>query len=176
MSAKFLSRTETQRPDAIEIDGAYFVYQSFDAETEQALSAAADKYYVLWEQNESISDDGWGDHKRTEKFSLPLTKMRSLTETFATYWVSGDILIENGAVAGIVVFTAADWNYDRTDSIIPVKVKNSKYVILYLNENPPRRAFLSYSGDAGRVWCSIDGTISYSLVDKLVPRSTDIHY
>lgn len=176
MPARFLSRVENPTSEYVEVDGVFFEYQSFDHETEAALLSAASLHYVLWKQEESIRDDGWGDHTNIREFSFPLTEMNSLTEVFNFQSVSGDILVENGALAGIVVFTATDWNSDKEDRFIPIKAEKPKYKILYIDEDPHKSAYLSYSGSAGRVWCDISGAVSYTLTDKLIPYSSRVEY
>ena len=120
----YVSSAEALGEDCFLVEGRAYRFQGFGKQTEAALYEEARKWYIHDRCKTIVTSDRTGDSDifHNDRY-VPLTHLVCLREDtkFCTPW--GNILVEDGSLTGVILYTGKRWEVP-SDNVIRSYISN----------------------------------------------------
>lgn len=121
MPARFITAVPNPTANSFTAQGIHFEYLTLDPDTEARLIAEANGWQIDTTISTEISHDEYGDHSGgTRSRSRRLTEINTLSKPVSFLYASGDIIVEDGRVVGVVVYTGRDTDRYGYKEVTPI--------------------------------------------------------
>lgn len=121
MPARFVYPVATPTENSFTAQGIHFEYLTLDPDTEARLRLEANDWQIDTTIATEISHDEYGDHfGGTRQHSRRLTEINTLSKPVSFLYASGDIIVEEGRVVGVVIYTGKDTDRYGYKEVTPI--------------------------------------------------------
>ena len=122
MSARFMSRVDSESEAVLTVEGKSYAYVTLPDEVAEAVRAeAAGWEMVITSEQEKENEDYGTYYVKTTEEAITVTEIGSLSEKTSSYFIPvGDMLVEDGKFIGVVSYCGHNTNRYGYHSIIPI--------------------------------------------------------